>query len=216
MVNLTEHMQATVDRIAGQQELDAYAVPVQDALDRAFTSGGELGEQIEAVLHGAPLGHALHPALVTVPIGAWTVTQVLDIAETTTGSQALATGADAALLVGLAGALFAAAAGLTDWKAMDGGQRRVGLVHGLLNTGAAALYASSLSARMAHKRPLGRTLATLGYTTTMLSSYLGGELVYRFGAAVERVEEPVAQHPMSITDRLKQTTEDLERAIGEG
>ncbi|NJM05826.1 hypothetical protein HC891_05945 [Candidatus Gracilibacteria bacterium] len=138
-MNLTAQMKATVDRIGDEEALDTYAEPVQEALDKVFKSAGEVGEQIEAVLHGAPLGHALHPVLVTVPIGAWTVTQVLDVVEAATGSDTLAAGADAALAIGLAGAVAAAAAGLTDWKDMDGSKRRVGMVHGLLNMGAATL-----------------------------------------------------------------------------
>ncbi|NJM05827.1 hypothetical protein HC891_05950 [Candidatus Gracilibacteria bacterium] len=74
---------------------------------------------------------------------------------------------------------------------------------------------------MARNRSLGRTLSTLGYTTTMLSGYLGGELIYRFGAAVQRVEGTVehriasSKPTPSITERLMETTEKLERVVGE-
>ena len=33
---------------------------------------------VGAVLHGTPVGHPLHPALVTVPIGAWTAAVAFD------------------------------------------------------------------------------------------------------------------------------------------
>jgi hypothetical protein len=64
--------------------------------------------------------------------------------------------ADTAVELGLVGAVGAALTGLTDWQATDGPARRVGIVHGLLNTTAAALYALSLAERRSKNRDAGR------------------------------------------------------------
>ena len=100
-------------------------------------------------LHGVWLGHPLHPVLTDVPFGAWTVALTLDALESLSGRDELGPGADAAVAIGLAGAIGAAATGAVDWQATDDPARRVGLVHGLLNSGAALLYAASLLRRRA-------------------------------------------------------------------
>jgi hypothetical protein len=57
---------------------------------------------LQNVLHGTVLGHPLHAVITDVPIGAWTVTAALDLCELAGGPGDA--GADAALIVGLAGA----------------------------------------------------------------------------------------------------------------
>jgi nitrite reductase/ring-hydroxylating ferredoxin subunit/uncharacterized membrane protein len=163
----------------GQQEwLDATGDALQQAVSGAYESAGPVGQVAKDALHGVWLGHALHPVLTDVPIGAWTVTLALDLLEALGDRHGFGPGADAALVVGLAGAAGAAVTGLTDWSATDGEARRVGLVHGLMNAGVTGLYALSLMARRRGDRVNGRRLALLGYGLTMASGYLGGHLVY--------------------------------------
>src|SRR3954469_22825290 len=96
-----------VEYIERQQWLEPLETGVQNAVSAAFKSGGETGQQIKDALHGKWLGHALHPALTDVPIGAWTATLVLDLMEAS-GRRDLRGGADVTLAVGLAGAGMAA------------------------------------------------------------------------------------------------------------
>ena len=86
--------------------------------------------------------------------------------------------ADTAVGIGLAGALGAAAAGLTDWQDVDPPARRIGLVHGLLNVASVALFGGSLLARRKGRRASGRSLAVLGYAVSTVAARLGGNLVY--------------------------------------
>ncbi len=72
-----------------------------------------------------------------------------------------------------------ATAGLVDWHHTDNGARRVGLVHGLLNTTVLALYGTSLILRRRGHRPAGRALGYRGFATMSVAAYLGGTLVYR-------------------------------------
>ena len=114
------------------------------------------------------------------------------------GRSEYAAGADAAVLVGLAGAVGSAATGLTDWSDTDGKYQRLGALHGLLNVGAALLYSGSYIFRKANKRGAGRGLGFAGLGMVLASSYLGGELVYghRIGVdhSVDRDDLPRGIH----------------------
>jgi hypothetical protein len=123
-----------VDALGKQGWLEPLANGLQQAVGSAFTAAGPGGLAAKDFLHGVWLGHPLHPVLTDVPLGAWTVALVLDALESLSGRDELGPGADAAVAVGLAGAVGAAATGLTDWHDTDDPARRVGLVHGLLNT----------------------------------------------------------------------------------
>jgi nitrite reductase/ring-hydroxylating ferredoxin subunit/uncharacterized membrane protein len=129
-------------------------------------------------LHGTWLGHPLHPVLTDIPIGAWTAALALDALDTIS-DQDFAPGADAAVALGLAGAVGAAASGLTDWKELDTKPLRIGLVHGALNLSATILYAASLAQRRSGARQGARATALAGYVVASLAAYLGGDLVYR-------------------------------------
>jgi nitrite reductase/ring-hydroxylating ferredoxin subunit/uncharacterized membrane protein len=134
-------------------------------------------------LHGVWLGHPLHPALTDIPIGSWSASLILDILSLR-GNRVFRQGADATLSIGIVGALASGLAGLTDWQETYGRERRIGLLHGLLNTTGLALYTVSLVQRRRKRRGAGVLFSLLGYSATILSSYLGGELVFRQGVGV--------------------------------
>jgi nitrite reductase/ring-hydroxylating ferredoxin subunit len=124
--------------------------------------------------------------LTDIPLGAWTVAVVLDALDEINTSDGFGRGAEAAVTIGLAGAVGAAVTGLADWEQLDGQPRRVGLLHGLLNTTAALLYARSLHLRKRRQRRAGRGFALLGYTVSLAAAYLGGKLVYEERIGVNR------------------------------
>jgi nitrite reductase/ring-hydroxylating ferredoxin subunit/uncharacterized membrane protein len=170
--------EALMTAIDNQPFLDQASDAIQPAINDLFTRAGETGLQVKDLLHGTWLGHPLHPVLTDVPLGAWTAALVLDAGEAISGKDGMAAGADAAIAVGLVGAVGAAVTGATDWSATDGRARKIGLVHGLLNVGVAALYATSLVMRRKKKRRPGVGLAMLGYALSCASAYLGGHLVF--------------------------------------
>ncbi|HEX6967909.1 MAG TPA: Rieske 2Fe-2S domain-containing protein [Micromonosporaceae bacterium] len=135
-------------------------------------------QRVRDFLHGVWLGHPLHPAMVQVPIGAWTSSAMLDLMP---GQQRAA---DALLTVGTAAALPTAVAGLNDWASLSREQRRVGLVHAMSNTVGVGLFVASLAARMRGDYQRGRVLSFLGLTAATGGAYLGGHLAYKQGAAV--------------------------------
>jgi nitrite reductase/ring-hydroxylating ferredoxin subunit/uncharacterized membrane protein len=168
----------SIQFIERQRWLEPFAERLQSSLNDAVAAGGPAGKQVANALHGVWLGHPLHPALTALPLGSWTVAAVLDACEEVTGNRTFARGADAAIGLGVVGALGAAVTGLTDWRHTDSRARRIGLTHGLLNTGALALYTTSLILRRSGARRAGRGVAMLGYLVANAAGYLGGHLVF--------------------------------------
>ena len=162
-------------------ESQEWLQPIQDKgqelVKGAYEAAGPAGQAVKNALNGVWLGHPLHPAITDVPVGSWTVAVALDVLEMR-GDDQYAAGADAAVALGLLSSVPAALSGLTDWSDTYNKPQRVGALHGLLNIGAAALYAGSYAARKAKNRGLGRWLGFAGYGLVLASAYLGGELSY--------------------------------------
>lgn len=178
-------MKKIIENAVDQPWLDAVGDKVQPAVVSAFEAGGEAGKRIKNFLHGSWLGHPLHPILTDIPIGAYSVAAVLDGMELA-GSKAGCKAADASIKIGLVGAAGAAVSGITDWTGTTKKKRRIGLLHGLLNTGAALCYLASMATRKCPgSRKTGIALAFTGYTLTVAASYLGGHLVYRKQVGVD-------------------------------
>ncbi|AFZ68606.1 DUF2231 domain-containing protein [Deinococcus peraridilitoris] len=175
----TTQLPQQVDRFFARQDwLDDHADHLQELIHDGFSAAGELGHEVEDVLHGKFLGHPLHPVLIELPIGAWVTVGVLDLLEVL-GVKGLEKGSNAVLGIGLLGSGAAVAAGWTDWHKLKRLPRRIGLVHGLMNETAQAVYLLSLIARLKGRRRAGRMLALGGLSIIGVSAYLGGHLVYK-------------------------------------
>ena len=127
------------------------------------------------VLQGGWLGHPLHPALTDFPLGCWMCASMLDVV----GGPAARPAATRLVAFGLLGVPVAAAAGLADWQPIDGPRaKRIGATHATANLAAALCYFASWRARRAGRHGLGVASALAGAAVTVLSGYLGGELVF--------------------------------------
>jgi nitrite reductase/ring-hydroxylating ferredoxin subunit len=180
-------LEVLADAVDGLRGLDRPAERLERALAAAFTAGGRPAQRLKNVLHGTWLGHPLHPVLTDVPIGAWTAGLVLDALDAR--GRRTGPGADAALAVGVGGAVAAALTGMTDWQHTAGRARRIGLTHGLLNTTSLACYLTSLGLRRRGRRRAGRRAALLGYLVSALAAYLGGHLVYALRIGVDHAAD---------------------------
>jgi len=161
-----------------QQWLETVSEKVQPAITHTFAAGGPLGRALKNVLHGTWLGHPLHPVVTDLPLGVWATALVLDGLEVATGRTECGRSATTAIQVGLIGALGAAITGATDWQHTEQRARRLGLMHGLWNIVAAALYTTSLVQRQRQHHSAGRWLALLGFAVASGASYLGRHFVY--------------------------------------
>lgn len=160
---------------------------LQKLLDKAlYANGSSSAQKIRNFLNGTWLGEPLHVVLTDVPIGAWTVTIIFDALDLIRKRREFSLAADTSLAVGLLGAAGAAFTGITDWSDVDPPARRLGLIHGLLNVGVTALFATSFFLRKRNSRTGGRVSAALGYGLMSLSAHLGGKMVYEQRVGVDR------------------------------
>jgi nitrite reductase/ring-hydroxylating ferredoxin subunit/uncharacterized membrane protein len=143
---------------------------------------------VELMHGGRWAGHSVHAALSDLPIGLWSGTVVLDaLGKDTAGDGSRMGPASTLSAAGLVAAAATVATGTTDWTVSDGGDRRVGLFHGMLNLAGTALQAASLAARLAgHRRP-ARVLGLASMTVTAAAGYVGGHLVQGRAVMVNRV-----------------------------
>ena len=186
--------------LGDQEALDALATPLQEAIRSLFESMGAPGRLVKDFLHGKALGHPLHPALIDLPLGAWTLAAILDALEL--GDPRRNGGlADTAIGIGLVGAVGAAVAGVTDWSETDGRAKRIGLTHGVLNLTASGLYALSLLLRR-RSRSKGIALSMTAYGIAMSSAYLGGHLTYGEQIGVDHTATSDQDQPKKYVDVL--------------
>jgi nitrite reductase/ring-hydroxylating ferredoxin subunit/uncharacterized membrane protein len=159
-------------------------------------------------MHGVWLGHPLHPVFTDVPIGAWTTSLVLDAVGAIREDEGLERASDVAMAVGLVGAVGAAVTGLTDWSETQGRSRRTGLLHGLLNITATALYATAYALRKSGSRSAGTSCALAGYTIALGAAFLGGDLVYdqRIGVTHADVPQPEEFTPVAQASQLAENS----------
>jgi nitrite reductase/ring-hydroxylating ferredoxin subunit/uncharacterized membrane protein len=170
-------MRTLLSRLEQSNRLD----PLGDRIQQVV--GSALPQQwMRDLLHGVWLGHPLHPAMVQLPIGAWTSSAILDLLP----GQRQRRSATILVAVGTGSAIPAIVAGWNDWASLAPNQRRVGLVHAASNAAAVALYGGSLYARLTGRRALGRLLGWAGMSMATGGAYLGGHLVYKMGAAVNQ------------------------------
>lgn len=179
--------QSIVDQ---QKWLDTLSGIIQPPISDLFANAGEAGRIIKDLLNGVWLGHPLHPVITDVPIGAWTMTQVLDLLSMASGGDAnLDVASDVTLGAGIIAALGAVVTGITDWSDIDQNPRkRMGMAHAVINVAGLALNVSSLGLRLGGKRRRGlaRTLSAGGYGLTALAAFVAGELVFNLGTSINR------------------------------
>jgi nitrite reductase/ring-hydroxylating ferredoxin subunit len=130
--------------------------------------------------------------LTDIPIGAWTAALVLDALE-------LDQAADAAIGLGLLGAVGSAITGLTDWSETDDRAKKVGVVHAALNIVSTALYTASWIARKNDRRKSGVSLSMIAYAISGAAAYLGGHLVFGEQIGVDHTATPDNKKPEKFT-----------------
>jgi len=158
--------------------IDAVHAPVRGFMQRH--------PRLRSALDGTWLGHPLHPALVSLPIGAWMTGLMLDLAGMV-GMPSARGAADLAYGVGIAGALGAIAPGLAEWSYLEGKARRVAFVHATVNLVATGLFGGSLLLRATGHRGAGILMAMAGIGLVGFGGWLGGELTFHEGAGVGRI-----------------------------
>jgi len=143
--------------------------------------------RIRYILDGSWLGHPLHPAIIPIPIGAWTTGIVLDFASIIAHSRTCTGMADLTYIVGFVGAGAAIVTGLAEWSYLEGNARRVAFVHAASNTLASTLILTSLVLRVQEFRGLGVLTSLVAFGIVGFGGWLGGELAYHYRAGAGRI-----------------------------
>lgn len=173
--------------IAGMSWLDKLSQPVSSWIAKLYGQPGQSSYRFKDILNGVWFGHPLHPVFVTIPLGAWTTTLILDMAWLGDQNKGVARSADLSMWLGLGGAILSAVTGATNWVDTDGMDKRTGMMHALLNTGITATNLVSAIMRLTGQRRTAITLSSIGFAISLYSAYIGGELSYSNGIGVNHV-----------------------------
>jgi uncharacterized membrane protein len=139
------------------------------------------------------LGHPIHPMLIVLPLGLFSIGVLFDVVYLVTGTDDFADVAFWDISVGIVGGLLAAVFGLADWLAIPTGTRakQVGLVHGVGNFVIVILFIVSWILRLPDyayaPNVLPFVLGLVGVGLALGTAWLGGELVYRLRVGVDDV-----------------------------
>jgi nitrite reductase/ring-hydroxylating ferredoxin subunit len=166
-------MDAVTSRLEKAAVLDGPAEKLAGAVTPVFGH-----PVVRHVASGTPIGHPLHPLLVTLPIGAWTSALVFDALGDDDAASTM-------VALGIVTAVPTAFTGLNDWSWTTGAERRVGLLHAAANTVALSAYTASWVARKSGRRGLGVVLSLLGMSAVSGGGWLGGHLAYAMGVGVD-------------------------------
>ena len=144
-------------------------------------------------------GHSIHQMLIVFPLGLLGMGVVFDLVYMNAEEQIFAAVAYWMMVAGIIGGLIAAPFGLIDWLGIPSGSRakRVGAAHGIGNVIVLALFAGSVWLRGAETTdpPVGAYLCSfLGVLLVLVTGWLGGELVTRFGIGVHDGADVNAPH----------------------
>lgn len=166
-------LEPVVRAIESASALDRPATLLARAVRGALSPG-----KVKDAISGTWLGHALHPALTDVVIGAFLSASALDLLGRGKDSAA----SERLIMLGIAMSLPTVAAGASDWTdgEPDPRVRRAGIVHATGNSVALTLYAASLRSRRRGTRT-GALLSGIGAGVLMCGGYLGGHLSLRRG-----------------------------------
>jgi uncharacterized membrane protein len=137
-------------------------------------------------------GHPVHPMLVPLPIGLWSFSFVCEVASLITGGGTWDTVASYAMGGGIVAALLPALPGILDLGTLPPSRaRRIGIWHMAINLAIVVLYLLNfLWRRHETSAALGPFMLSMaGILLLAGSAWLGGEMVYVHGVAVEPAGE---------------------------
>jgi uncharacterized membrane protein len=135
-------------------------------------------------------GHPVHQMLIVFPLGLLTAAFIFDVIHLVTGSATASIVSYWVIAAGVVGGLCAAVFGLVDWLGIPRGTRahRLGMLHGIGNVCVVALFAASWLLRRpdpGHPSIAALLLMLVGAGLSLVTGWLGGELVDRLGVGVD-------------------------------
>ena len=150
---------------------------------------------LKDLLQGKWMKHPIHPALVSIPVGLWSMALVFDLLSRFGGGNATFVRTSFyCILVGLLGAFLAVPTGVADFAGVKPEKPawRLGFLHLTLNVTIAILFAINLGLRWGQTgderqvAPAQLALSVIGVVLLWPSVYLGGRMTYEHGVSVAR------------------------------
>ena len=154
-------------RLEETTALDGPVQALEQSIDSVFGTGPR-----GSFLRGEWLGHALHPVLTDLVLGTWTSATILDVV----GGRSSRDAAQRLVGTGLLAVGPTAWTGWAEWSAASHRDKRIGLVHAVVNGVAIGSYAGSWVARRRGRHGTGARLALAGAAVSGVGAYLGGHL----------------------------------------
>jgi len=156
------------------------------------------------------MGHPIHPMLIPFPMALWVFSLIADVVFLLGGDAAWKDWiAFYSLLGGIIGAAAAAVFGIIDWLSIkDPAVKRTADWHARLNVIALLIFAASFYLRttagsswMGGSMTIPVSLSVVGVILITISGYLGGELVFKHGVAVN----PQSDTPTELKEKARTT-----------
>jgi len=135
-------------------------------------------------------GHPIHQMLIVFPLGLLSTAVIFDLIHLVTHGATWSLVSYWMIAAGIIGGLLAALFGVIDWSKIPNGTRayRLGILHGLGNVCVVVLFAVSWLLRRSNpSEPSSVAIIFLlvGGGLSLLTGWLGGELVNRLGVGVD-------------------------------
>ncbi len=153
-------------------------------------------------------GHPIHPMIIPFPIALWVFALIADLMFLWRGNPAWTWVAYYCLGAGCIGAIAAAVFGLIDLLGVKSNEAfRTGLIHASLNVVALLIFGVDFYLRtgaghqaVGTPNGLPLILSIIGVLGLVISGWLGGELVFRYGLGVQdRAEGSPASEDRSMS-----------------
>lgn len=162
-------------------------------------------------------GHPLHQMLIVFPLGLLATAVVFDVIFLVTDNPTWTQASFYMIGAGVVTGLLAAVPGTADWLAIPRGTRakRIGLLHGVGNVVVVALFALSWYLRRDNPTlpPTEAVVAgLLGAGISLVTAWLGGELVDRLGVGVD--DGAHLDAPSSLTSQSARGTSPSSSSAG--
>jgi uncharacterized membrane protein len=136
------------------------------------------------------MGHAVHQMLIVFPLGLFSTAVIFDVIHLISGGPTWSLVSYWMIAAGIIGGLCAALFGAIDWSKIPSGTRayRIGVLHGLGNVVVVALFAVSWWLRRpdpGNPSAIAIGFMIVGAALSLVTGWLGGELVDRLGVGVD-------------------------------
>lgn len=157
-------------------------------------------------------GHPIHQMLIVFPLGLLSTAVIFDLVHLITDNGMWSVVSYWMIAAGIIGGLCAAVFGAIDWWKIPRATRayRLGAIHGLGNVGVVALFLVSWFLRRANP-PAPSVTAVIfmlaGAALSLVTGWLGGELVDRLGVGVDdgaHLDAPSSLHgPVARKENIR-------------